>query len=144
MGTYSDASAGVAMTLRRGKSRHRRRDVDVTAQRLAVSDEKETNMGTEEQTETQASVQSNDTSISVAFSNTFSKRTTPAHIHAAHRDGKLRIWITGFDLSNFESVVGSRRAARHRAFVGLGSDDLPAPRSRRILARTRPRVRRRK
>lgn len=72
--------------------------------------------------------------VSVEFSNAFSARKTPAFIHAARRNGRLRVWITGVDLSNFESLVGADRAAQHRAAVEVTSADDSTP-VRKILAR---------
>jgi hypothetical protein len=79
--------------------------------------------------------------VSVVFSTGYSDRNTDAFMHVKCVDGKGRFWVSGIDLSNFESLVGSKRAEQFRLFVGatIGTSLPEEPRARRFGSRL-PRV----
>jgi hypothetical protein len=52
--------------------------------------------------------------ITVPLENEWSQRPQEAFLHARDEDGSTKLWITGLNIGNYESLVGPERAERHR------------------------------
>ncbi len=52
--------------------------------------------------------------LTVPLVNEWSQRPNDAFLHMTKEQGRTVLWISGMDLSNYESLVGPERADRHR------------------------------